>query len=210
MVEGLASLGHTLCGCASSTDSIAGLRKRYPSPHRFDTVDVSDDAQVGAWAETVIGEGGAPDLVLNNAALMNLSARIWETPPEEFARLIEVNILGVYHVVRHFVPAMVERNCGVIVNFSSGWGRSTSPLVGPYCTSKFAIEGFSKALADELPDGMASIPLNPGVIHTDMLETCWGEGAASFPSAEQWAKKVVPFLLTLNATHNGQSLTAPG
>lgn len=210
MAQGLAALGHTIIGCARSTASITQLREQFLKPHRFDVVDISNNNDVARWADAVITDGGPPELLLNNAGVINESAQLWETPPEEFARLVNVNILGVYHVVRHFVPAMVERNTGIIVNFSSGWGRSTSPLVGPYCTTKFAVEGFSKALAAELPDAMASIPLNPGVIHTEMLETCWGESASNFPSAEQWAKKVVPFLLSLSARDNGRSLTAPG
>jgi NAD(P)-dependent dehydrogenase (short-subunit alcohol dehydrogenase family) len=210
MAQGLAALGHTIIGCARSRASITQLQERFPKPHRFDVVDISNNNDVARWADAVITDGGPPELVLNNAGVINESAQLWETPPEEFARLVNVNILGVYHVVRHFVPAMVERNTGIIVNFSSGWGRSASPLVGPYCTTKFAVEGFSKALAAELPAAMASIPLNPGVIHTEMLETCWGETASNFPSAEQWAKKVVPYLLTLSARDNGRSLTAPG
>ena len=209
MVEVLADLGHTIIGCARSQASIDDLRKQFPIPHRFDVVDIGSNGDVQTWAETIIHDMGPPDLLLNNAGLINESARIWETPPEEFSRLVDVNIKGVYHIVRHFVPAMVERNAGIIVNFSSGWGRSTSPMVGPYCATKFAVEGLSKALADELPPGMASIPLNPGVIHTDMLETCWGQEAANYPNPSKWAQRVVPFLLTLSAEQNGRSLTAP-
>ena len=169
MVEVLANLGHTIIGCARSEEAMVELRKQFPNPHRFDIVDISNNDDVQCWAERILYDMPPPDLLLNNAGLINESARIWETPPEEFSRLVDVNIKGVYHVVRHFVPAMVKRNAGIIVNFSSGWGRSTSPMVGPYCATKFAVEGLSKALADELPDGMAPIPLNPGVIHTDML-----------------------------------------
>lgn len=120
-----------------------------------------------------------------------------------------MNINGIFHVIRHFVPAMVERASGVIVNFSSGWGRSTSPEVAPYCATKWAVEGLTRALAQELPRGMAAVPLNPGVIDTDMLRSCWGSGAGSFPKAESWAQQAVPFLLSLDATDNGQPLTVP-
>ena len=80
----------------------------------------------------------------------------------EFTRLVDVNVRGVQNVIRHFVPAMVAKRKGVIVNLSSGWGRSTSPEVAPYCATKWAIEGLTQALADELPAGMAAVPLNPG------------------------------------------------
>jgi NAD(P)-dependent dehydrogenase (short-subunit alcohol dehydrogenase family) len=71
------------------------------------------------------------------------------------------------------------------------------------------VEGLTRALADELPYGMAAIPLNPGVINTDMLRSCWAESAAAYPSPTQWAKRAVPFLLSLGPEHNGQSLSVP-
>lgn len=202
-------LGHTVIGCARSAQDVAELSDQYGQPNRFDVVDVGDDDQVAGWASVVISDGGPPDLVLNNAALINENALLWETPADDFSRLIDVNIKGVFHIIRHFVPAMIEREQGVIVNFSSGWGRSTSPQVGPYCTTKWAIEGLSRALADELPYGMASIPLNPGIIHTDMLDSCFGASASAYPRAESWAAKAVPFLLELDHADNGDPLTAP-
>src|SRR5262249_47620774 len=140
----------------------------------------------------------------------NANAPLWDVPADEFDRLIDVNIKGVANVIRAFVPAMIARGSGVIVNFSSGWGRSTSPEVAPYCASKYAIEGLTLALAQELPRGLAAVPLNPGIIDTEMLRSCFGDGAASYPSPQRWAEKAVPFLLGLGLRHNGQSLTAPG
>jgi NAD(P)-dependent dehydrogenase (short-subunit alcohol dehydrogenase family) len=122
---------------------------------------------------------------------------------------MDVNIKGVANVIRHFVPAMIGRGSGVIVNFSSGWGRSVSADVGPYCATKWAIEGLTQALAEELPKGLAAVPLNPGVINTEMLRSCFGGSAESFPTPDQWAKSAVPFLLKLGAKDNGRSLTAP-
>ena len=122
---------------------------------------------------------------------------------------LDVNINGIFHVLRHFVPAMVASQRGVIVNFSSGWGRSTSPEVAPYCATKYAVEGLTLALAQELPAGMCAVPLNPGIINTDMLQSCFGGDAAAYPTPEKWAEKAVPFLLGLGAKDNGKSLTAP-
>ena len=131
-------------------------------------------------------------------------------PPPEFSKLIDVNVKGVANVIRAFVPAMVEKGRGVIVNFSSGWGRSTSRDVAPYCASKWAIEGLTKALAQELPPGMAAVPLNPGVINTAMLQICAGADAGNFPPATEWAERAAPFILQLGTKDNGQSLTVPG
>jgi NAD(P)-dependent dehydrogenase (short-subunit alcohol dehydrogenase family) len=135
---------------------------------------------------------------------------LWEVPSEEFAAVVEVNIKGVFYVLRHFVPAMVARKQGLIINISSGWGRTTDAEVAPYCASKFAIEGLTQALAQELPPGVAAVPLNPGIIDTDMLRACFGDSAALYPSPEKWARRAVPYILELNGRDNGKPLTVPG
>lgn len=209
MAEEFIRLGHTVFGCGRSEQAIEELNDRFGSPHRFCALDVASDSDVDAWAADTVGSIGAPDLLINNAALINRNAALWKVPSEEFDRVMDVNIKGVVNVIRHFIPAMIRRGEGVIVNFSSGWGRSTDAEVAPYCATKWAIEGLTQALAQELPAGMAAIPLNPGIINTDMLQSCFGGSASAYPTAEQWAKKAVPFLLGLGPKHNGQSLTVP-
>ena len=207
LAEEFIRLGHTVAGCGRGSDGILDLRFKYSAPHSFDVVDVSNPTKVGIWAAKTLGFGEAPDLLINNAAVMNTPAPLWRVPVEEFATLVNVNITGVANVIHEFVPSMVSAKKGVIVNLSSGWGRSVSPEVAPYCASKWAIEGLTKALAEELPEGMAAIPLNPGVIDTDMLRQAWSDGAAGHPKAEAWAKIAAPFILKLGAKDNGQSLT---
>jgi len=209
MVDAFIERGHTVIGCARSIETIKALRKLYPAPHRFFSVDVSKDTQVAIWAREVLSEIGVPDLLLNNAAVINRNAPLWQLRAVEFDELIQVNVIGVANVLRHFVPAMVERRAGVIVNFSSSWGRSVSPDVAPYCASKWAIEGLTQALAAELPDGMAAVPLNPGIIDTEMLRSCFGDNASNYPDATEWASRAVPFLLSLGSKDNGRPLTAP-
>jgi NAD(P)-dependent dehydrogenase (short-subunit alcohol dehydrogenase family) len=104
---------------------------------------------------------------------------------------------------------MIEGGRGVVVNFSSGWGRSTAAGVAPYCATKWAVEGLTQALAQELPPGLAAVPLNPGIINTEMLQSCWADGASGFPGPEPWSRAAAPFLLSLSARHNGQSLSVP-
>lgn len=202
--------GHTVIGCGRSGTEIFDLRMAYAAPHDFSTVDVGLDSKVALWAAKVLENDSPPDLLINNAALMNRLAPLWEQDDREFTKLVDVNLRGVQNVIRHFVPAMVARNKGVIVNLSSGWGRSVAPNVASYCASKWAIEGLTKGLAEDLPDGMAAVPLNPGVINTAMLQACWAEGAASQPKADVWAKTAAPFILGLGPRHNGQSLSVEG
>ena len=146
MAEGFAALGHTVVGCGRSAAEVERLRQALGDPHDFEAVDVARDDQVAAWAARVLDRLGVPDLLVNNAGVMNPGAPLWEVPAEEIDRVVDVNIKGVAHVIRHFVPAMVARRSGVIVNFSSGWGRSVAPEVAPYCATKWAVEGLTRAL----------------------------------------------------------------
>ena len=81
--------------------------------------------------------------------------------------------------------------------------------MAPYCATKWAIEGLTQALAEELPAGIAAVPVNPGIIHTEMLESCFGASAASYPSPERWAERAAPWLLSLGPEHNGRPLSCP-
>lgn len=207
LVPQFVEAGHTVVGCGRAAANVAELSKLFPAPHAFAAVDVSDAKAVEAWAKSALATFGPPDLLINNAAVMNPVAKLWEIASADFDRLIDVNVKGIANGIRAFVPAMVKRGSGVIVNLSSGWGRSTAPDVAPYCASKYAVEGLTLALAQELPSGMAAVPLNPGIIDTDMLRAAWADGAASFPKADAWAKVAAPFLLKLGPADNGKSLS---
>jgi len=207
LVDRFVEASHTVVGCGRSNQQIEELRSHYPAPHRLEAVDVTDDRAVATWAKSVLADVGTPDLLINNAAIINRSADLWELSADEFDRVIDVNIKGVTNTIRHFVPAMIEQQSGVIVNFSSGWGRTTSPHVAPYCATKFAVEGLSKALAQELPAGMASVPLSPGVINTEMLQSCSPEMAGNAPTPEEWSHAAAKFILNISASDNGKSLS---
>jgi NAD(P)-dependent dehydrogenase (short-subunit alcohol dehydrogenase family) len=209
MVEGLAANGWTVAGCARSAGAMKDLAAAFPAPHHFAPLDVTDDAAVAEWVKAAAAATGVPDLLVNNAALINEPASLWEVPAAEFSEVIDVNIKGVANVIRHAVPLMIAEGRGVVVNFSSGWGRSTSPEVAPYCATKWAIEGLTQALSQELPRGMAAVALNPGVIDTDMLRIAWGEGASAYGSAADWGQRAVPFLEQLGPRDNGAAVTVP-
>jgi NAD(P)-dependent dehydrogenase (short-subunit alcohol dehydrogenase family) len=207
MADRFIALGHTIIGCGRNPQHIKELSRHYGPPHDFKAVNVTDDALVRSWAHRALAQHGPPDLLVNNAALINRNAPLWELSAAEFDAIIDVNIKGVANVLRHFLPVMSARKEGVIVNFSSGWGRSTSPEVAPYCATKYAIEGLTLALAQELPPRMAAVPLNPGIIDTDMLRSSFGGSAGSYPSSAEWAERAVPFLLRLGTKDNGKSLS---
>ncbi|MFT5882494.1 MAG: NAD(P)-dependent dehydrogenase (short-subunit alcohol dehydrogenase family) [Crocinitomicaceae bacterium] len=206
MTEGLIENGWTLAGCGRSEKHINELKNQCADQHHFDPVDVTDDDAVAMWVKVALEKTGTPDLLINNAGIINKSAPLWEVPEDEFREIIDINIKGVYHFIRHITPLMIERGSGIIVNLSSGWGQHSSPEVAPYCATKFAIEGLSASLAQELPVGLACVALSPGVINTDMLRKTLKSDAELHQTVDDWKKIAIPFLESLDASHNGESL----
>jgi NAD(P)-dependent dehydrogenase (short-subunit alcohol dehydrogenase family) len=209
LTDEFAQQGHVVTGCARTPAAIHELARAYREPHRFDVVDVADGDQVAAWAKVTLLRSEPPDLMIHCAAVMGTSALLWESDPEEVTTLIDVNVKGLYFVVRSFLPAMVERGSGIIVSMSARWGRTTSPQLAPFCATKWALEGMTRALADELPYGLAAVPLDPGLVRTEMLETLLPGQTSPYPSPQEWAKAAVPFLLELSPADNGDPLTVP-
>lgn len=209
LTEYFVAQGARVAGCGLPAASVASVSKLFPAPHRFTAVDVADDEAVQRWADAILAESGPPDLLLNNAAIILPNAPLWQTTAADFSRLIDINVKGVASTIRHFLPAMIVRGRGVVVNFSSGWGRTTSPHVAAYCASKWALEGLTHALAQELPPGLAAVALNPQSTNTQMLQSCLGTEAAQFPTAAEWAQRAGPFLLGLGPEDNGRSLDVP-
>ncbi len=207
MVEFFSKSAHTVIGCGRTIEKIQDLNTSHSSgPKRFHVLDVSADQDVKNWADEIIGNFGVPDLLINNASVVNKTANFWKMPMEDFDRTLDVNIKGVANCIRHFAPQMIKAKKGTIVNFSAAWGKSASPRVSAYCTSKFAIEGLSKAVASELPDPVTCVSLDPGVINTPMLQKIFGNAAAKQQTPEAWVEKAGPFILSIDRSMNGKSV----
>ena len=209
MIPRFIDAGWQIAGCGRNEVQIADLGRKWPQPHFFRACDVSSQNDVESFCTAVLDRFGPPDLVLNNAAIINANAPLWETSAEDFSRIVDINIKGPAAMMRHLLPAMLKRGSGVIVNFSSGWGRSTAADVAPYCATKYAIEGLSMATAQDTGGKVAVIPMNPGIIDTDMLRSTFGDSAAEFPDADAWAQRAVPFFIKLGPKDNGRPLTVP-
>ncbi|CAK9326842.1 unnamed protein product [Citrullus colocynthis] len=210
----LAKRGHSVIGCSRSQDKLNSLNSDLLSfdssssdKHFLLPADVRSDSSVQEFARVVVQTKGVPDIIVNNAGTINKNSKIWEVPPDEFDAVYETNVKGTVNILRHFIPLMIPSRKGVIVNMSSGWGRSGAALVAPYCASKWAIEGLTRSVAKELPEGMAIVALNPGVINTDMLASCFGDSASLYQTPDAWALKAATMILNLTAADNGASLT---
>ena len=118
LAEGFAAEGHRVVGCSRSEKKIAELEKSLGHAHAFSVVDVRDDATVCDWATATIRNYGAPDLLLNNAAVINNNKFLWELSAAEFGVVIDTNIKGVTNVIRHFTPS-----CTYTIANSHCWSR---------------------------------------------------------------------------------------
>ena len=139
-----ASRGWKVAGGARSTDDLETLRNKLQSDHFIDFLDVTDPAGVDSFASRTEEVLGVPDLLVNNAGLINRNAPLAEITPEEFSSVLSVNLGGIHNMIRSFVPKMIEKGQGIIANFSSYWGQSTAPEVAPYCATKWGVEGLTK------------------------------------------------------------------
>ena len=147
--------------------------------HRLDTVvlDVNDSAAVAAAVATVDGltGGHGVDVLINNAGFAAVGAMA-EMADDDLRALFDTNVFGLMAVTRAFVPKMIARRSGRIINVSSSGGRISLPMVGGYHAAKFAVEAMSDALRWELaPFGIRVVLIEPGPIRSEfgdrMLES---------------------------------------
>jgi len=200
-----ASRGWRIAGGARDTQALVELESTLPTEHLLQSMDVTKPEEVDAFAQAVEDTLGTPDLLVNNAGLINRNSPLTKVSPEEFSSVLAVNLGGVHNMIRAFVPRMEKAGRGIIANFSSYWGQSTAADVGPYCATKWGVEGLTRSLAQELPKGLAAVAFNPGVINTEMLRSTFGEQAKSYPLPQEWAVDAVTRLENLSLQDNGNT-----
>ncbi|MET9992783.1 SDR family NAD(P)-dependent oxidoreductase [Streptomyces mutabilis] len=135
------------------------------------TVDITDRAQVDKAMDTVRERYG-PVSVLVNAAGKDGFTRFSELSFQEWQRIVDINLNGIYHCVQSALPDMWEGRWGRIVNISSSSTHSGQPFMAHYVAAKSAVNGLTKSLALELgPRGITVNAVPPGFIDTPMLRT---------------------------------------
>jgi NAD(P)-dependent dehydrogenase (short-subunit alcohol dehydrogenase family) len=157
---------------AEALEAVKDECERHGATTTTHIVDVSDATAVDAFAAAVFDADGAVDVLHNNAGIGHAGA-IDATPLDDWRRVIDVNLMGVIHGVHFFVPRMLEQGRPAhIVNTASMAGIVASPLMAPYCTSKFGVVGLSETLDGELGRrGIHVTALCPGVIDTAIVDT---------------------------------------
>ncbi len=148
------------------TAALIGNKKVRTTTHR---VDVSKRDQVYKFAESVVKKHGSADIVINNAGA-GLGGMLEEVSYEEFEWLMGINFWGVVYGSMAFLPYLKQREEANLVNVSSVHGIFTNPGVGPYCSSKFAVRGFTQVLCQELRDSSVRVScVHPGGIKTNIV-----------------------------------------
>ena len=134
-------------------------------------VDLRDEDAVRDAVQQAVARFGALDVVVNNAGYGFLAA-VEETGDREVRDMLDVQVVGVWNVLRAALPVMRTRGSGHVVNVSSVLGLTAVPGWGLYCAGKFALEGLSEALAGEVADfGIDVTIVEPGYFRTDFLTT---------------------------------------
>lgn len=134
------------------------------------SMDVTDEAQVKSGVSEGMRRFGKIDVLVNNAGFGLLGA-VEETTAQEVERIYRTNVFGLLNVTRAVLPIMRRQRSGRIINFSSLGGYRASPGWGVYCSTKFAVEGLTEALHDELaPLGIHATVVEPGFFRTDFMD----------------------------------------
>lgn len=161
-------------------------------------LDVTEMESIPGVIANILDKHGRIDVLINNAGFAR-GGFVEQVPMDEWRSVIETNVFGLIAVTKAVIPSMRERRAGKIVNISSVSGLVGLPAMGPYCTSKFAVEGFSESLRLEmLPFGVEVVLVEPASYKTDIWEkglngmeadpnTPYGE---MMVTAYKWAKRM--------------------
>jgi len=130
--------------------------------------DVADMASVNEAVEQIQSELGPIDILINNAGIAKFG-KFLELEPEEFKRIIDVNLMGMYYVTRVVILGMIERNSGDIINISSTAGQKGGPVTSAYSASKFAVLGLTESIMMEARKHNIRVSaLTPSTVATDL------------------------------------------
>lgn len=153
--------------CRVATEAVSAKGKRAIS---F-AIDVTDESSVEGMTREVVERLGSYDALVCSAGIVGRNAFAWDTSPEEWRRVLEVNLTGLWLCNRAALGPMREADYGRIVNIASIAGKEGNPKLGPYSASKAGVIGMTKSLGKEVADtGIRINSIAPAVIHTPMLD----------------------------------------
>lgn len=174
------TLGAQVVLCARSKAPLTQLVKEIGPAAYALPADVSDWSDMTAVVETVCTRFGGLDVLINNAGVIDPIARLADSDPAAWSRVVDINLKGVYYGIRAALPAMLAQNRGTILNISSG--AATGALEGwsHYCATKAAVLSLTRCTDKEYRDqGIRVIGLSPGTVATEMQHTIRSSGLNS-------------------------------
>jgi NAD(P)-dependent dehydrogenase (short-subunit alcohol dehydrogenase family) len=167
--ESLLSLGANVVATARKPEVLADLAAKYSANAAVLELDVTKPAQIDAAVKDALARFGRIDVLVNNAGY-GLAGGVEEASESEFMPMFETNVFGLIRVTRAVLPQLRKRRSGHILNISSMAGLVGGAGWGFYNATKFAVEGFSEALAAEVaPLGIKVTIIEPGPFRTDFL-----------------------------------------
>ncbi|HSJ01252.1 MAG: SDR family oxidoreductase [Verrucomicrobium sp.] len=174
----LAKMGHHVVLGARRTDrleKLAGEIRAAGGSADYRALDVTDLADMQAFANFALEKYGRVDVMVNNAGVMPLS-KLDALKIDEWNRMIDVNIRGVLHGIAAVLPHMSERKAGHIINVSSIGGHQVWPTSAVYSATKFAVRAISDGLRQETTDVRVTI-ISPGVVESELADTITDPGS---------------------------------
>lgn len=187
LTEAAIAAGDTVVAAVRRPEALDELVAAHPD--RIDPVrlDVTDTGRIGEVVADVLARHGRIDVLVNNAGRTQVGA-VEETTDTELRDLFDLHFFGPAALIRAVLPSMRERRSGAIVNLSSMGGQLSFAGFSAYSATKFALEGLSEALLDEVADfGIKVLIVEPGAFRTNLF----GKGAAYFSeSSPVYAEKV--------------------
>lgn len=171
ITEAALAAGDVVVGAARRTDALSDLAAAHPDQVEALKLDVTDTAAAEAAVRDVVARHGRIDVLVNNAGRTHVGA-FEETTDAELRALFDVHVLGPAALVRAVLPHMRERRSGAIVQMSSVGGQGSFAGFSAYSGTKFALEGMSEALADEVQEfGIKVLIVEPGAFRTALFDT---------------------------------------
>ena len=173
-VERFVEEGAKVVFCGRRSDKGLALEERmnasgFPGKARFFECDVSDEKQVKEMAEFVKKTYGLCEVLFNNAGI-HQSGRLHETKPEDWDRIMSIDLRGAYLVCYYFIPQMLERNYGTVINMSSVSGLLGDTEMVAYNTAKGAITNMTRCMAlDYATDGIRVNAVCPGITRSEIV-----------------------------------------
>jgi NAD(P)-dependent dehydrogenase (short-subunit alcohol dehydrogenase family) len=179
ITEAAVAAGDVVVGAARRVEALDDLVEVYPDQVEALRLDVTDTAAVDAAVKDVTARHGRIDVLVNNAGRTHVGA-FEETTNDELRDLFDVHVFGPAALVRAVLPGMRARRSGAIVQMSSMGGQMSFAGFSAYSGTKFALEGMTEALADEVgPLGIKTLIVEPGAFRTSLMGNA--SGSARLP-----------------------------